>query len=206
VEAVLVLNADLGPLHRVSIRHAVRMLFREVAVVHESEPDRQLGIFPMPRIVRLINYVVPKWRYSSGPGLVPAGRPQPRRTPVRVLLAAGDDRRACDPQLARGQEHLAQHGRVLRTVQPAQGQPDARRGGHAATGQPGRAVLGVDRRALTGRRLYGVAGLFSGTLLAGYLDSESRPRRFDSCPESNWQGAQACRHRVHPLPPASPRG
>lgn len=68
MDAVLVLNADLGPLHRVSIRHAVRMLFREVAVVHEAEPDRQLGLWPMPKVVRLVNYVVTKWRYSGGPG------------------------------------------------------------------------------------------------------------------------------------------
>jgi hypothetical protein len=67
VDAVLVLNADLGPLHRVSLRHAVRMLFRQVAVVHEAEPDIQLGIFPMPRVVRLVQYVVTKWRYTAGP-------------------------------------------------------------------------------------------------------------------------------------------
>ena len=67
MEAVLVLNADLGPLHRVSLRHAIRMLCRQVAVVHEAEPDRQLGIFPMPRIVRLVHYVVTKWRYTAGP-------------------------------------------------------------------------------------------------------------------------------------------
>jgi len=67
VDAVLVLNADLGPLHRVSLRHAIRMLCRQVAVVHEAEPDRQLGIFPMPRILRLVQYVVTKWRYTAGP-------------------------------------------------------------------------------------------------------------------------------------------
>jgi 5-methylcytosine-specific restriction endonuclease McrA len=67
VEAVLVLNADLGPLHRVSLRHAIRMLCREVAVVHEAEPDIRLGIWPLPRVVRLIQYVVTKWRYSSRP-------------------------------------------------------------------------------------------------------------------------------------------
>jgi 5-methylcytosine-specific restriction endonuclease McrA len=67
VEAVLVLNADLGPLHRVSLRHAIRMLCRQVAVVHEAEPDIRLGIFPMPRVVRLVQYVVTKWRYSAGP-------------------------------------------------------------------------------------------------------------------------------------------
>jgi 5-methylcytosine-specific restriction endonuclease McrA len=67
VEAVLVLNADLGPLHRVSLRHAIRMLCRQVAVVHEAEPDIHIGIFPVPRAVRLVQYLVTKWRYTSGP-------------------------------------------------------------------------------------------------------------------------------------------
>jgi 5-methylcytosine-specific restriction endonuclease McrA len=65
--AVLVLNADLGPLHRVDVRHAIRMLCRGVAEIHESEPDIRLGIFPMPKIVRLVRYIVTKWRYTSGP-------------------------------------------------------------------------------------------------------------------------------------------
>ncbi len=65
---VLVLNADMGPLHRVSLRHAVRMLCRRVAEVHEAEPDRLIGVFPMPRVVRLVQYVVTRWRYTSGPG------------------------------------------------------------------------------------------------------------------------------------------
>jgi 5-methylcytosine-specific restriction endonuclease McrA len=67
VDAVLVLNADCGPLHRVSLRHAIRMLFREVAVVHEAEPDRVIGVYPMPTVVRLVSYVVTRWRFSSGP-------------------------------------------------------------------------------------------------------------------------------------------
>jgi 5-methylcytosine-specific restriction endonuclease McrA len=67
VEAVLVLNADCGPLHRVSLRHAIRMLFREVAVVHEAEPDRLIGIYPMPTVVRLVSYVVTRWRFANGP-------------------------------------------------------------------------------------------------------------------------------------------
>ncbi len=65
---VLVLNADLGPLHRVSLRHAIRMLLREVAEVHEAAPDRLIGVFPMPTVVRLVRYVVTRWRYTSGPG------------------------------------------------------------------------------------------------------------------------------------------
>jgi 5-methylcytosine-specific restriction endonuclease McrA len=67
VDAVLVLNADLGPLHRVSFRHAIRMLVRQVAVVHEGEPDRIIGVWPVPRVLRLVNYVVTKWRYTAGP-------------------------------------------------------------------------------------------------------------------------------------------
>jgi 5-methylcytosine-specific restriction endonuclease McrA len=43
------------------------MLCRQVAVVHEAEPDIRLGVWPMPWVVRLVQYVVTKWRYSSGP-------------------------------------------------------------------------------------------------------------------------------------------
>jgi 5-methylcytosine-specific restriction endonuclease McrA len=67
VQAVLVLNADLGPLHRVSLRHAIRMLCRQVAEVHESDPEIRYGPWPMPRAVRLVRYVVTKWRYTAGP-------------------------------------------------------------------------------------------------------------------------------------------
>jgi 5-methylcytosine-specific restriction endonuclease McrA len=67
VDTVLVINADLGPLHRVSLRHAIRMLVRRVAEVHEAQPDRRIGIYPVPTVVRLIRYVVTRWRYSAGP-------------------------------------------------------------------------------------------------------------------------------------------
>jgi 5-methylcytosine-specific restriction endonuclease McrA len=67
VDTVLVINADLGPLHRVSLRHAVRMLVRKVAEVHEAEPDRLIGIYPVPTVVRLVRYVVTRWRYTAGP-------------------------------------------------------------------------------------------------------------------------------------------
>lgn len=64
---VLVINADLGPLHRVSLRHAIRMLVQRVAEVHEAEPDRLIGVYPVPTVVRLVRYVVTKWRYTAGP-------------------------------------------------------------------------------------------------------------------------------------------
>ena len=67
VAGVLVLNADTMPLHTVSLRHAVRMLCRQVAEIHEAVPDRLIGVFPMPKIVRLITYIAPRWRFSSGP-------------------------------------------------------------------------------------------------------------------------------------------
>lgn len=65
--AVLVLNADLGPLHRVTLKHAIRMLLRQVAVIQESEPDRLIGVYPMPKVLRLVQYVVTRWRYTGGP-------------------------------------------------------------------------------------------------------------------------------------------
>lgn len=73
MQAVLVLNADLGPLHRVSLRHAIRMLCRGVAEIHESEPDIRFGAWPRPLAVKLIHYVVTKWRYTAGPAWSRAG-------------------------------------------------------------------------------------------------------------------------------------
>lgn len=67
VNDVLVINADLGPLHRVSTRHAIRMLIRQVAELHEHDPDRVFGPFPWPRVVRLVRYVYTRWRHSSTP-------------------------------------------------------------------------------------------------------------------------------------------
>ncbi|HLL66933.1 MAG TPA: HNH endonuclease [Micromonosporaceae bacterium] len=73
MDTVLVINADLGPLHRVSLRHAIRMLLRQVAEIHESEPDRIIGVYPVPRVVRLVHYVVTRWRHSKGPAWSRAG-------------------------------------------------------------------------------------------------------------------------------------
>jgi 5-methylcytosine-specific restriction endonuclease McrA len=64
---VLVLNADELPLQRVTLRHAIRMLIREVAEIHEAVPDRLIGVFPMPTAVRLVRYVVTRWRRHTGP-------------------------------------------------------------------------------------------------------------------------------------------
>lgn len=66
-EFVVVLNTDLGELHRVTVKHAIRMLCRKVAEIHEAEPDRAFGVWPMPKAVRLVRYVVTRWRYGQAP-------------------------------------------------------------------------------------------------------------------------------------------
>jgi 5-methylcytosine-specific restriction endonuclease McrA len=60
---VTLYNASFEPLGRVSFQHAVRMLFREVAVVHESLEDRMIGPHPWPTAVRLVRYVKMHWMY-----------------------------------------------------------------------------------------------------------------------------------------------
>jgi len=59
---VLVLNASYEPLQRVSMRHAIKMLVREVAVIEEAS-DGNFGPFPVPKVLRLIRYVVMKWAH-----------------------------------------------------------------------------------------------------------------------------------------------
>jgi 5-methylcytosine-specific restriction endonuclease McrA len=58
---VLVLNASYEPLQRVSLRHAIRMLVRQVAVVEEAHAEQMFGDFPRPTVLRLVRYVVMKW-------------------------------------------------------------------------------------------------------------------------------------------------
>jgi 5-methylcytosine-specific restriction endonuclease McrA len=43
------------------------MLVRNVAEIHEAEADLTIGLFPRPKIVRLLRYVAMKWRYSRPP-------------------------------------------------------------------------------------------------------------------------------------------
>ncbi|TDE33594.1 HNH endonuclease [Actinomadura sp. 6K520] len=64
---VLVLNASYEPLQRVDLRHAIRMLVREVAVVEEAVEGRTFGSFPVPRVLRLVRYVAMRWRHGRRP-------------------------------------------------------------------------------------------------------------------------------------------
>ncbi|GAA1877576.1 HNH endonuclease [Lapillicoccus jejuensis] len=58
---VLILNASYEPLGGVSVRHAIGMLVREVAVVEEAVEGQMFGPYPRPRVVRLLRYVAAKW-------------------------------------------------------------------------------------------------------------------------------------------------
>lgn len=61
---VALLNASYEPLGTVSFKHAVRMLFREVAIVEEGRADRMIGPHPWPVVIRLVRYVAAKWLYK----------------------------------------------------------------------------------------------------------------------------------------------
>jgi 5-methylcytosine-specific restriction endonuclease McrA len=58
---VALLNASYEPLGKVSFKHAVRMLFREVALVEEQAGERMIGPHPWPRVIRLVRYVKAHW-------------------------------------------------------------------------------------------------------------------------------------------------
>lgn len=51
-------------LGKVSVRHAVGMLYRQVARVHTAVPGETVGPYPRPAAVELVNYVVTRWVYA----------------------------------------------------------------------------------------------------------------------------------------------
>ncbi|MEO7059495.1 MAG: HNH endonuclease [Lapillicoccus sp.] len=62
---VMILNASYEPLGGVSVRHAIGMLVRQVAVVEEAVDGQMFGPYPRPKVVRLIRYVAAKWLYRT---------------------------------------------------------------------------------------------------------------------------------------------
>lgn len=58
---VSLLNASYEPLGSVSFKHAVKMLFRKVAVVVEGDETRMIGPHPWPQVLRLVRFVYQKW-------------------------------------------------------------------------------------------------------------------------------------------------
>ncbi len=142
MDAVLVVNADLGPLHRVSLKHAIRMLLRRVAEIHEAEPDRLIGVYPMPKVVRLVRYVVTRWRYTAGPAWSPGYSPA---TAGGVAIAAATRPRSttCCPARA-----------VAATPGPTPSQPVKAAMGARMTAPPPRRAwcCGPSRRPPVGPR------------------------------------------------------
>jgi HNH endonuclease len=62
VSEVVVLNASYEPLQVVTLKHAIRMLVRNVAVVEEA--NGTFGPFPRPLVLRLVRYVRMAFRYA----------------------------------------------------------------------------------------------------------------------------------------------
>jgi hypothetical protein len=66
VTEVLILNAGGGQvLGRVTLKHAIGMLYRQVARVHEAVPGATFGPYPVPRSVELVRYVYARWFYEA---------------------------------------------------------------------------------------------------------------------------------------------
>lgn len=63
--SVMVLNATHEPLHRVSVRHAIRMLIRNVAEVVEQDETVLVGDTPLPVTVRLLEEIKVDWRKND---------------------------------------------------------------------------------------------------------------------------------------------
>ena len=61
---VVVLNTAHEPLHTVSVRHAVTMLWRGVARAVEEGPE-MFGPVPRPKILIVLRYVRVAWKYAK---------------------------------------------------------------------------------------------------------------------------------------------
>lgn len=61
---VTVLNTTYEPLHNVTVRHAMTMLWRGVAAVLEEGPE-MFGPVPRPKVLIVLRYVKTAWRYTK---------------------------------------------------------------------------------------------------------------------------------------------
>ncbi len=64
---VLVLNAGYEPLHVVSLKKAIHMLYRGVAVIDEYDPNETFGPYQVPKVLRLVRYIAMKWSTRGEP-------------------------------------------------------------------------------------------------------------------------------------------
>ncbi|MDR1851822.1 MAG: HNH endonuclease [Propionibacteriaceae bacterium] len=63
---VLVLNAGgTEVLQRVSLKHAIGMLYRQVARVREQVPGETFGPYPLPKSIELVKYIYTRWVWEA---------------------------------------------------------------------------------------------------------------------------------------------
>lgn len=62
---VLVLNAGYEPLHEPTLKHAINMLVRGVAMIEEVLEGATFGPCARPLVLRLASYVKVKWRQCN---------------------------------------------------------------------------------------------------------------------------------------------
>jgi hypothetical protein len=73
MEAVEILNAGgMEPLGRVSVKHAVTMMWRGVARALEVVEGEFFGPYPVPKTVELVRYVYARWKYERTGQLSPS--------------------------------------------------------------------------------------------------------------------------------------
>jgi len=101
-----------------------------------AEPDRLIGVYPVPRVLRLVSYVVTRWRYGHG---------GPARSRGGVLTRDGHRCAYCGGAGATTVDHVLPRSRGGRdswknTVaagcyrQPPEGRPHPRRSRDGAAG------------------------------------------------------------------------
>lgn len=64
---IVLLNADMNELSKITLQKAARLLALEKAIVVESDPLRKLGQWAYPKIIRLKEYVYIAWEKLNGP-------------------------------------------------------------------------------------------------------------------------------------------
>ena len=136
---VLVLNASYEPINVCTVRRAVVLLLKAKAEVVDHatwELRSERATMSRPRRDPADDLHRGPARHSPPQDHPPRGL-RPRQLDLPVLrLAVQPDRRPRDPPLQGRRVDLGQHRRLLRAVQPPQGRPPARQGGHAPRRTP----------------------------------------------------------------------
>ena len=164
MEQTLLLNASYEPLKVVHWQKAITLWCQgkvEVIAVHDREIRAVSVSFKLPSVIRLLRFVKIKRRFDY----VPFSRAniyardnhtcQYCNESVPHVGAHVRPRRAGG---ARRPQGLGEHRHLLRQLQPAEGRPDAGRGGHAAAAHAAASRLGAgdshhDRAAQRARKL-----------------------------------------------------